>query len=159
MNNNFFDYFDNKLVYCDQCGYITTVSVDKKTNRVLNDCICCNKKLILVPQEYLHTTQKDTFDSEEKKKQFIEKVIKTSPNFDQYYHVNREAIIKRDKDFFRAANEHAKQKENVPKCPTCGSTNIRKIGALERGTSASMFGLFSKKINKSFECKNCGYTW
>lgn len=48
---------------------------------------------------------------------------------------------------------------NVPKCPTCQSTNIRKMGGVERGASILTFGLFSKKINKSFKCNNCGYTW
>jgi ribosomal protein L37AE/L43A len=48
-----------------------------------------------------------------------------------------------------------------PKCPTCGSTNVSRIGGLERGISVAMWGLFSKKINKSFKCNNpqCGYTW
>ena len=48
---------------------------------------------------------------------------------------------------------------NKPHCPTCNSTNIQKIGAGERIGSVAMLGLFSKKINKSFKCKNCGYTW
>ena len=48
---------------------------------------------------------------------------------------------------------------NLPKCPTCGSTNIRKIGSVERGTSIVAFGIFSKKMNKTFKCGNCGYTW
>ena len=48
---------------------------------------------------------------------------------------------------------------NTPKCPTCGSTNIRKISGVERGASIAVFGLFSKKINKTFKCGNCGYTW
>lgn len=46
-----------------------------------------------------------------------------------------------------------------PKCPTCQSTNIKKMGGIERGVSIYAFGLFSKKINKTFKCKNCGYTW
>ena len=45
------------------------------------------------------------------------------------------------------------------KCPTCQSTNIRKISGLESGASIAMFGLFSRKINKIFKCGNCGYTW
>lgn len=48
---------------------------------------------------------------------------------------------------------------NTPKCPTCGSTNIQKIGTVERGASILGLGLFSKKINKTYKCKNCGYTW
>lgn len=46
-----------------------------------------------------------------------------------------------------------------PKCPHCGSTNIASISGTERAGSILMWGLFSKKINKSFKCKNCGYTW
>lgn len=49
--------------------------------------------------------------------------------------------------------------EHQPKCPTCQSTNIQKIGATERVVSVATLGIFSKKINKSFKCKNCGYTW
>ena len=47
----------------------------------------------------------------------------------------------------------------VPKCPTCGSTNIRKIGGVERGASIATFGIYSKKLSKTFKCGNCGYTW
>lgn len=51
------------------------------------------------------------------------------------------------------------EEESKPHCPHCKSTNISKIGTGERVGSIAMFGIFSKKINKSFECKNCGYTW
>lgn len=52
-----------------------------------------------------------------------------------------------------------KQESNVPKCPTCQSTNIRKIGAGERAASVLGLGIFSKKINKTWKCNNCGHTW
>lgn len=45
------------------------------------------------------------------------------------------------------------------KCPTCSSTNVQKISTGERAISVAMLGLLSKKINKSFKCKDCGYTW
>ena len=57
------------------------------------------------------------------------------------------------------ANAQAQELLNKPKCPTCGSTNIKKIGGIERGASIAAFGIFSKKINKTFKCGNCGYTW
>ena len=47
----------------------------------------------------------------------------------------------------------------VIKCPTCQSTNVKKIGTGERVASVAMMGIFSKKINKSFKCNSCGYTW
>lgn len=49
--------------------------------------------------------------------------------------------------------------KHIPKCPTCQSTDIQKIGTGERVASVAMLGIFSKKINKSFKCKNCGYMW
>ena len=45
------------------------------------------------------------------------------------------------------------------KCPTCGSTKVSKIGTVERTASVLGLGLLSKKINKTFKCKDCGYTW
>ena len=46
-----------------------------------------------------------------------------------------------------------------PKCPTCGSINIKDISTLNRAVSVGVFGLASSKIGKTKECKNCGYKW
>lgn len=53
----------------------------------------------------------------------------------------------------------AQSQASKPKCPTCGSMNIRKIGAGERVASVVGLGLLSKKINKTWKCNNCGHTW
>ncbi len=62
---------------------------------------------------------------------------------------------------FRNQVEQQKQQQerSKPHCPHCNSTKISKIGTGERIGSIAMLGVFSKKINKSFKCKNCGYTW
>lgn len=52
-----------------------------------------------------------------------------------------------------------KQQENQVHCPYCNSTNVKKITGTERAVSVGMLGLFSKKLNKSFKCKNCGGTF
>ena len=44
-------------------------------------------------------------------------------------------------------------------CPYCHSTNIRKIGTLNRMASVGLFGLASSKIGKNHKCNNCGTTW
>lgn len=56
-------------------------------------------------------------------------------------------------------NAVARELLNKPKCPTCSSTNVQKIGPGERLASITLFGIFSDKINKTFKCNNCGYTW
>ncbi len=47
----------------------------------------------------------------------------------------------------------------VAKCPTCRSADVSKISGAERTMSILGLGIFSKKINKSFKCNSCGYTW
>ncbi len=60
---------------------------------------------------------------------------------------------------FLSVNQQKQQQESSkPHCPHCNSTKISKIGTGERIGSIAMLGVFSKKINKSFKCKNCGYT-
>ena len=53
------------------------------------------------------------------------------------------------------------QGQYIPKCPTCGSTNIRRISSTERGINAAIFGLFGNKRTCQFECLNsaCKYRW
>lgn len=48
---------------------------------------------------------------------------------------------------------------NLPKCPTCQSTNITKISGAKRTAHGVAFGLFSNTARSQFECKNCGYKW
>ena len=62
--------------------------------------------------------------------------------------------VAQQKQVQKAAEESSK-----PHCPHCHSTNIAKIGTGERIGSIAVWGIFSKKINKSFKCRNCGYTW
>ena len=51
------------------------------------------------------------------------------------------------------------QQTCIPKCPTCGSTNIQKISGTKRWLSTGLFGLASSDVGKTMVCKNCGYKW
>ena len=51
----------------------------------------------------------------------------------------------------------SQQEENIPKCPTCGSTNIKRISGTKRWLTTGLFGLASSDIGKTMVCKNCGY--
>lgn len=48
---------------------------------------------------------------------------------------------------------------NLPKCPTCGSTNLEKISDIKKGVHAVAFGIFSKTAFSQYKCRNCGYKW
>lgn len=49
--------------------------------------------------------------------------------------------------------------KHIPKCPTCQSTNIRKISTTSKVSNTVLFGLLGTKRHKIFHCNNCGYEW
>lgn len=53
----------------------------------------------------------------------------------------------------------SKKETNIPKCPTCQSTNIEKISDMQKTTGFLMVGIFSKNFGKTYHCKNCDYRW
>jgi len=73
--------------------------------------------------------------------------------------INCESAKKRLEKWERAYNKQAALNATKPKCPHCQSTNISKISGTERAVSVIGLGILSNKINKSFKCKSCGYTW
>ena len=51
------------------------------------------------------------------------------------------------------------QPSGVPKCPTCGSTNIKKISGGKRWLTTGIFGLASSDVGKTMQCNKCGAKW
>lgn len=47
------------------------------------------------------------------------------------------------------------EQANLPKCPYCQSTNLKKITGSDRFISVGLFGLASKKVGKQWHCNNC----
>lgn len=56
-------------------------------------------------------------------------------------------------------NSNTTTVSNTPKCPTCGSTNIKKISGLAKARSVAMFGILSRKVHKQWHCNSCGSEW
>ncbi len=145
------------LYYCKKCGrMIQMYSNDEKI------CDYCQNVVIPVPDEYTIGRSK-TAINKDLKEQFINEYIKSSPEFDQYLFDHRDEDLHNRRMENNAKLEHSKaileEQSHQPECPTCHSKNIQRISGVERGASVAMLGLFSKKLNKSFKCKNCGYTW
>lgn len=51
------------------------------------------------------------------------------------------------------------EKNCVPRCPTCGSTNVEKISVAAKAFSLATIGLLSSTVRSQFKCKKCGYKW
>lgn len=81
--------------------------------------------------------------------------IKDNPLFDENIYEQREGKEK----LLQQASLDKQKEQNTPKCPTCGSTNVKHISTLNRAVSIGVFGLFSSKIGKNYECLNCKSKW
>jgi len=57
------------------------------------------------------------------------------------------------------ANAEARESLNKPHCPTCNSTNIKKISTTSKVVNTAMFGIFGQKRKHQMHCNNCGYEW
>lgn len=147
---------NSKVSFCPECfkdWYLFDPSKNPEKDPEYQNCEYCGAKL-------LHTNM--TAEEE-----FLIKHISEDKDFFMAMLKLREDDIIEYQTKISSFRDKAKQdgcydspkQSNVPKCPTCNSTDIRKIGTGERVASVIGFGLLSKKINKTWKCNNCGHTW
>lgn len=145
----------NNLYYCKKCGRTLWTLNDKQVN-----CDCCNSIMFDIPNEYIDNFRWRDGDG---KQALIEELVKTSPEFDQYLFDHRDEILAKQSAEFNAKMANGKaileEQSRVAKCPSCGSSNVSKIGTLNRMVSTGLFGLASSKIGKTHKCNHCGTTW
>ncbi len=145
------------LYYCKKCGrMIQMYSNDEKI------CDYCQNIVIPVPDEYTIGRSK-TAINKDLREQFINEYIKSSPEFDQYLFDHRDEDLHNRRMENNAKLEHGKtileEQSRTPKCPSCGSSNISKIGVVGRAVSFKLVGFASSKIGKTHKCNNCGTMW
>lgn len=86
---------------------------------------------------------------EERKKRLDREYGKNSPAYQQ-------AIVEQ---CIQAERKMIQESSNIPKCPTCNSTNITRISTTSKVVNVAMFGFLGQKRKHQFKCKNCGYEW
>lgn len=146
------------LCYCNKCGRI----VQRTSKNLEKPCDYCNNSLKIVPKEFT-ASGLGTCLEDDLKQQFIDEYIKSSPEFDHYLFEHRDEDLFNRRMENKAKLEHGRQileeQARTPKCPSCGSSNISKIGVVGRAVSFKLVGFASSKIGKTHKCNNCGTTW
>ena len=130
------------------------------------------KQLGISLEEYLELEKNGKLEEYRTEHGIVDTVSSSIPNQELQEHkeeVREELkVMLKDKSSGRSVlnNKKSTQKidsrethQNIPKCPTCQSTNIKKISATSKATNAVLFGLFGNKRKKQFHCNNCGYEW
>lgn len=145
------------LHYCKRCGRVVERNEHNRAEDGNYKCDSCHYNVYPVPEKYW-LDGLDYLITKEQKALLREELVKTSPEYD-------EAMFKRREINLAAENARWAEEErlrtmqagrNMVSCTYCGSTNISKIGFLERLGSAELWGLGSSKIGKQFHCNNCG---
>ncbi len=138
------------LHYCDKCGDLTDEFSVKDSSLI---CQICGGNLKPVPREYTDFT--GMIIEPNKKQEFIEKVLKLSPNFDQTAWDKRVAY---EEVRIRQYEMLKQEQTDKPKCPICGSTNIKKITLTKKVVKTAAFGILGAMddAGKTWKCSNCG---
>ena len=131
---------------CENCGTISEFSN--------GECKACyNSKITdlkISTQEWfnLTSTQKETV---------IKNILSLS---DETYELIQEAWRNNKKNVQPMSRPiQTNFQQNIPKCPTCGSTNIEKISTTKKAIGFVAVGVFSSNFGKTMHCKQCGYKW
>lgn len=134
---------DKKISYCPRC--------DKYVERFAWFCPFCGG---MVPKVSVWEKWDDA-----KRQEFF----KDSPHYDPPRPTNDKAELEKAEAFDKQIKEELAQEAElakyVPKCPTCGSPDLEKIGTASKVLDVAFWGFASGKVKKSFHCRNCGYEW
>lgn len=157
--------------YCPVCGIITVDQYDQ-------NCIYCNGKIVnaINSDDYYTEKAKELYpphdiisneiyySSSGARKALFELEVSKNPLFDEQLYETRIAE-KKAQDDAEFKQRVAKMKAeyhnnpNIPTCPTCHSTNIKKISLAKGYLHWRMFGFFSKTARSQYHCQNCDYKW
>lgn len=106
------------------------------------------------------------------KKEEGSKYRKTVENWDKTKNEKIELLkqeyAKKADNVIKYGNENGEKENNnnqqiineyIVRCPICGSSQIKRLTVVDRGSSFLFWGFASAKVGKQFECQNCEYRW
>lgn len=142
---------DDYIYICPKCAMIYSsdeLNADKK-------CHFCNIKTIITKE-----TMNDFIDNMDNEDDYDIILSKKygGNQFSECAYRHRLSLIKQENKN-QSINHQPSQQPSIPHCPTCNSTNIKRISAASKAVGVGLFGIFSKTARSQFECKDCGYKW
>lgn len=164
----------DKAISCPMCGYpikeISNELQPSPSTTGMNVCPKCGKFIIAkqncpdcgtdmidcncTEAKWTGMLMDGTLDKWEE--QIRNKYVLSSDKFDNDLYRNRIKDEKKEDAYY---NELVNNTPPTIHCPTCSSTNVKKVSGTSKAISVAMFGLFSQKVKKQFHCNSCGYEW
>jgi len=113
---------------------------------------CIRDNILLIEWNEMTKKQKEEWKNKTKPRRSISEI-------------NPDTLKKLQKDAnafdsqYRAELEEKEYPKYVPKCPVCGSPDLRKISATSKVLDVAFWGFAAGKPKKTYHCNNCGYEW
>lgn len=111
---------------------------------------CIRDNILLIEWNEMTKKQKEEWKNKTKPRRSISEI-------------NPDTLKKLQKDAnafdaqYRAELEEKERPKYVPKCPTCGSPDLRKISATSKALDVAFWGFAAGKPKKTYHCNNCDY--
>ena len=147
-------------VVCPRCGFVEPYYNINK----FPICECCNYEdpILISNEDYnafikeLEAKDPSATTYEAHCEALREKYVYPSEHFSKQAYND---MFKYSEEKKRRIQEEHDRIFHTPKCPTCGSTDLRKVSVGAKAVSVGLFGIFSQKVKKTWHCNSCGYEW
>ena len=142
------------FVYCAHCGMII-----KKSKQTV--CPICDIEFSDVPAKYLSASG-NLFLSNDMRKQFVEEIIITNPQYNESLALQRDEILleqekKKKEEVAQKVYEYQSIKPTL-RCPVCGSNNLSNISTIGKVAKISLIGIWGAgDLGKKRRCNTCGH--
>ena len=132
----------------------------------LRFCAVCGQKIHETAPDYCeycgnakHIFRHNVYGIKYDEDEYIDELY-NNPHYDNVI-AQKSIEIKRHKYDSMSFPSSPSSSYNTPKCPTCGSTNIKRISTSAKVADTAMYGILGTKRNQQFECQNpnCKYKW
>lgn len=162
----------SELLFCNKCG---AVSCSNTIGDLCSSCLKGNligttinfsKAYAEVIEEYKKTHNGDYPSIEESNEMLREKYfygkldseVSKAAVEKREYSESPEGVEEQNRITDRwYAKQNAQKFSTGPKCPICGSTNLKKITGTRKAMKIGLFGLFGAgDLGKTYQCGQCG---
>lgn len=152
---------------CPHCGYINFYVKPSK----FPICKCCDyEDPIIITNDERHdlvVSIKASINEQKSNEELAdiidealrEKYVYGNEHFSKKAYNDMLEYTERKEEEARAFFSSNSSDPHTPKCPTCGSTDLRKVSVGAKAVSVGLFGIFSQKVKKTWHCNSCGYEW
>ena len=152
---------------CPHCGYINFYVKPSK----FPICKCCDyEDPIIITNDERHdlvVSIKASINEQKSNEELAdiidealrEKYVYGNEHFSKKAYNDMLEYTERKEEEAKAFFSSNSSDPHPPKCPTCGSTDLRKVSVGAKAVSVGLFGIFSQKVKKTWHCNSCGYEW